>query len=162
ECSPSCSWSTLRCSGRRRSVSAARGSGAATATPGSEPCRSSIPAARVITHRADHNVATLFRQLQRVRTHHGALIATQSVKRNDEWILLILTYLRGNEDGIGKFFVRICETVSALLNARIDSRAASTALTGCRSSSRPRLLTGLLRELNLYRSNQESRGQRSN
>src|SRR4030095_14476829 len=104
----------------------------------SEPCRSSIPAARVITHGADHNVATLFRQLQRVRAHHGVLIAAQSVKRNDEWILLILAYLRGNEHGIGKLFVRVCEKIRALLNARIDSRSAPTALTGCRRSARPR------------------------
>src|SRR5437660_121745 len=70
---------------------------------------------------ADHNVATLFRQLQRIRPHHGVLIAAQSVKRNDEWILLTLAYLRGNKHGIGHLFVRVRENISALLNTGIDS-----------------------------------------
>jgi hypothetical protein len=78
------------------------------------------------------------------------LIAAESVKRNDEWILLIPAYLRRNEHGIGQFFVRVCETVGALLNARID-RSASTALAGCRRRARSRLLTELLREVNLCR-----------
>src|SRR5207244_13523490 len=126
ECRHSSCCSTLRGSGRRRSVCAARTSRAATATPASEPCRSSIPAARVITHRTDHNITTLFRQLQRVCAHHGVLIPTQSVKRNDERILLILAYLRRTKHGIAKFFVRVWEKVSELLNARVDPSACLT------------------------------------
>ena len=76
------------------------------------------------------------------------MIAAQSVKRNDEGVLLILAYLRGNKHGIGELFVRVSEKVSALLHARID-RPAASALTGCRRRARYLLLTGLLRELNL-------------
>jgi hypothetical protein len=88
------------------------------------------------------------------------LIATQPVQRHDQWILLIFADLRRHKHRVRQLLVRVCERVHTLLNPRIDG-AASTASTRRSRSARHRLLSGLLRMLNLCRRNQESRGQRN-
>ena len=76
-----------------RAARTARAAGATATAAGTTATaavgrRSAIPAARVVAHRAYHDVATLLGQLQGIRAHHRVLIATQAVQRNDQRIRL--------------------------------------------------------------------------
>ena len=94
--------------------------------------RSAVPAARVVSHRREQNVAASLRQVDRVRPHHRRVRSADPVQRHDHRRFLVFPDLRRHEQRVRDVLVHLGEMVHPDLDPGVDRLRSAAAPWGLR------------------------------